>query len=281
MFCRCLLLSLILLMSLPKPSCASAVNDTVSRSGPLLIWQSPWTASATAAVFLTGASPLVFHDLHKYNLFVREEVQLFRKQHFDHRRYHFDNTIQYLSLVSVFGLKILGVPNEHSVRQLFCRSLTSVFFHSVFVVPIKFCVDEWRPDRGNDKSFPSGHTAFAFAGAEMLRLEYSDVSPLIPIAGYGIAVVTCFMRIYNDRHWTSDVLGGAAVGVLSANLAYLVNEKIIDPLFDKYPIFSSRKNTPQTNLHLQPALQTATILQSPNYLQNTDTLQHNITLSLQ
>lgn len=57
-----------------------------------------------------------------------------------------------------------------------------------------------RSDGSSRNSFPSGHTATAFAGAELLRKEYWDVSPLIGIAGYIVAAGTGFFRMYNNRH---------------------------------------------------------------------------------
>ena len=40
------------------------------------------------------------------------------------------------------------------------------------------------------------------------------------VGAYAVATATALMRIYNDRHWTSDLLGGAALGILSADIAY-------------------------------------------------------------
>jgi hypothetical protein len=61
-----------------------------------------------------------------------------------------------------------------------------------------------RPDGSSANSFPSGHTATAFAGAEF-RQEYKDVSIWYGISGYVVATGTGFFRMYNDRHWLTDV----------------------------------------------------------------------------
>src|SRR5205085_1994320 len=83
-----------------------------------------------------------------------------------------------------------------------------------------------RPDGSNFKSFPSGHTATAFMTAEYLRQEYKDVSPWIPVAGYAVAAATGYMRLYNNKHWASDVFAGAAIGVLSTQFTYYCQAKI-------------------------------------------------------
>ena len=87
----------------------------------------------------------------------------------------------------------------------------------------KYFIDKERPDGRGLNSFPSGHTFTAFVGAEMLRLEYGQEYPAIAVAGYAVATLTGALRIYNNRHWASDVLAGASVGILSVQLSELIN----------------------------------------------------------
>jgi hypothetical protein len=80
--------------------------------------------------------------------------------------------------------------------------------------------DEFRPGRGRGEftSFPSGHTTAAFAAASVLTSELQRSHPgAARVAGpllYGGATVVGLSRLYNDKHWTSDVVMGAAVGTL-------------------------------------------------------------------
>lgn len=90
-----------------------------------------------------------------------------------------------------------------------------------------------RPDGSSRNSFPSGHTATAFAGAELLRREYWDVSPWIGVAGYAVVAGTGFFRMYNNRHWLTDVLAGAGMGILSAQAAYWLYPVITKTFFKK------------------------------------------------
>lgn len=73
---------------------------------------------------------------------------------------------------------------------------------------------EGRP--GGNMSFPSGHTAAAFGGAAFLQMRYGWVygAPCYLYAGY-----VGFSRVYGQRHWFMDVLGGAAIA-LAANVLF-------------------------------------------------------------
>jgi membrane-associated phospholipid phosphatase len=88
-----------------------------------------------------------------------------------------------------------------------------------------------RPDGSAYNSFPSGHTATAFANAEFMRMEYKDVSPWYGIAGYAVATGTGLLRMYNNKHWFNDVVAGAGFGIAGTRLAYWLYPKIQHSLF--------------------------------------------------
>ena len=72
---------------------------------------------------------------------------------------------------------------------------------------------------GGYRSFPSGHTTAAFAGAAVVTSESQLWSPhavwfVAPLA-YGTASLVSLSRMYNNAHWASDVVLGAAVGTFS------------------------------------------------------------------
>ncbi len=83
-----------------------------------------------------------------------------------------------------------------------------------------------RPDGSNRHSFPSGHTATAFMTATMLNKEYGHKSPWIGIGAYSVATATGLMRMANNKHWLSDVLTGAGIGILSTELGYYLADLI-------------------------------------------------------
>jgi membrane-associated phospholipid phosphatase len=71
----------------------------------------------------------------------------------------------------------------------------------------------------NYRSFPSGHTLAAFAAAAAVSAEtsrwWSWASYTIGPAMYGGAAAVGISRMYNNRHWASDVILGAAIGTFA------------------------------------------------------------------
>jgi membrane-associated phospholipid phosphatase len=75
--------------------------------------------------------------------------------------------------------------------------------------------------KGNDlyRSFPSGHSAMGFAAAAAVTSETSKWWPnstwyIAPIM-YGGATLIAASRMYNNKHWASDVVMGAAIGTFA------------------------------------------------------------------
>lgn len=81
-----------------------------------------------------------------------------------------------------------------------------------------------RPDGSNTFGFPSGHTANAFSGAEMLAMEYKENYPWVPYVAYTAATGVGVLRVVHDKHYWSDVLFGAGLGILSTKIAYWTHQ---------------------------------------------------------
>ena len=68
------------------------------------------------------------------------------------------------------------------------------------------------------RSFPSGHTVIAFAMAAAATEEVSrsgGATWLVGAATYSGATLVGLARMYNDKHWASDVAMGAAIGIFT------------------------------------------------------------------
>lgn len=146
---------------------------------------------------------------------IRDELQ----ENID-SRFTIDDFSQYAPMAAAYGLNMCGLKGKHGYGDLTIILGTAYALMGITVNSLKSTTRVMRPDDSSRNSFPSGHTATAFMGAELLRREYWDVSPWIGVAGYAVAAGTGFFRMYNNRHWLTDVLAGAGVGILSVEAAY-------------------------------------------------------------
>jgi hypothetical protein len=157
-------------------------------------------------------------DLKIWNLEVQEEVY----EHID-EHVSVDDFTQYFSIVSAFGLDRVGLNAAHNYQNRAIILATSYIIMGGTVNALKYSINTQRPDGSTFNSFPSGHTATAFMGAEMVWQEYKDSSLWPGIIGYTVALSTGMYRVYNDRHWVTDVAAGAGIGILSTKIAYWVH----------------------------------------------------------
>ena len=148
-----------------------------------------------------------------------------------HKKVSIDDYLQFAPTAAVYGLNALGIKGKHNLRD---RSMIYVMSNIILtgtVFSLKKITAVQRPDGSAYTSFPSGHTAEAFASAEFMRMEYKDRSAWYGIAGYAMAATTGYLRMYNNKHWLSDVVAGAGVGIASSKLAYWLYPKIQHTLF--------------------------------------------------
>ena len=133
-----------------------------------------------------------------------------------HSRYSVDDYLRFAPSAAHLTLGFIpGVESKHSFRD---RLLISATSHAICVGlswSLKHCVRENRPDGRDKHSFPSGHVAIAFTGAELVRNEYGNT---YGTAAYIVAAGVAYCRVHNNRHWLNDVLMGAGIGIGSARL---------------------------------------------------------------
>jgi len=132
-----------------------------------------------------------------------------------------DDYTQFFGPAMVVGLKLGGYEGRSDWPRLLASAGMSYGIMALLVNGIKYTAKEMRPDGSSANSWPSGHTATAFVGATLLHKEYGLTrSPWWSVAGYGVATATGVMRVLNNRHWVSDVMSGAGIGIMSTELGY-------------------------------------------------------------
>ena len=127
----------------------------------------------------------------------------------------FDNYLQYAPVVMDLGLGFLGAKAEHGFWD---RLIEAAIAHVALGATsglMKEIIDSPRPNGVDNRSFPSGHADLVFAGAELVRMEYGWGWGG---AAYAAATTVAVMRLYNNWHWTGDVVAGAGLGILCAHI---------------------------------------------------------------
>ena len=139
---------------------------------------------------------------------------------------HVDDYLQYSPAALMLGLKLGGAEGRSSWGRMLTSHAFAVALMTATVNGLKYTTHVTRPDGSANNSFPSGHTATAFMTATMLNREYGRRYPWLAMAGYAAATSTGVMRMANNRHWLSDVLTGAGIGILSTELGYYLADLI-------------------------------------------------------
>ena len=207
------------------------VHDTIKKSTTQELKFSTKQLIVPTILFTYGIVAIESDYLKLINTELRNEL----KENID-EKITIDDFTQYLPAASVYLLNNVGIAGKHNLKDRSIILATSYLLMTGSVTGLKSLTKIERPDGSANNSFPSGHTATAFSGAEFLWQEYKDVNIWYGISGYAVAAGTGFFRIYNGRHWLSDVAMGAGIGIMSTKIAYWTF-----PYVQKY-FFKSRKD---------------------------------------
>ena len=85
----------------------------------------------------------------------------------------------------------------------------ATFYSGLVTNVLKYTVRERRPNGGQRVSFPSGHTATAFAFASVVGARHPWY---VGIMAYSLAGFVAYSRMNDNQHWLHDVLAGATIG---------------------------------------------------------------------
>jgi membrane-associated phospholipid phosphatase len=114
------------------------------------------------------------------------------------------------------GTYVVGrLARKAGVASLGADLIDAQIVNGVITQGLKAATDRTRPN-GGPHAFPSGHTSATFATAEVIRKHYGWKwgAPLYAVGGY-----VSISRMVDNKHWTSDVIFGTAVGIVSARAA--------------------------------------------------------------
>ncbi len=154
------------------------------------------------------------------------------------------NHTAFLDAVSKYGLEpwgsglytlpALGIMygcsfafHDKKARMTAMKGVEAFVYAAIASQILKQITHRQRPDQGDvpdpyhwegpigpifDESFPSGHSAAVFAVATVIASAYKK-TVWVPVLCYSLASLTALSRIYNNKHWMSDVVMGTAIGL--------------------------------------------------------------------
>lgn len=146
------------------------------------------------------------------------------------------NTLLPVSIATPVTMLITGIAtHDKALRIKSCETGISFVVASGFTEGLKYLIRRPRPfvtypdlitkkAAGRGYSFPSGHTAAAFATATSLSLSFPKWYVIVP--SYLYASVVAFSRMYLGVHYPMDVICGAILGAGTAILTFEVGKRI-------------------------------------------------------
>ncbi|MFM6948554.1 MAG: phosphatase PAP2 family protein [Aquirufa sp.] len=203
-------------------------NQSSKAQDSILKKSSPWITP----VVLTGLGLAMYNEASK-------NAQLdFRNNHLSNFQTRTDDFLQYTPSLMYLGAnvaeKITG-KTDNTLKENLGIFVIGTGTYVVISQILKRGINEARPD-GGDYSFPSGHTCTAFFGARLLDKKFRKSKPWLVVSAYTLASATGTLRMANNKHWASDVLVGAGLGIASAEFASWLYPKLKSS-FNKHQAF--------------------------------------------
>lgn len=126
-----------------------------------------------------------------------------------------DNYLPFVPVAQIYLGKSFGFKPKNDFQHQTINIIVANAIGTAVFTSLKYTVKKERPDQSDNLSFPSGHTAIAFTNAALLYYEYKDSNLWYASSGFLFATATGILRIANNKHYTSDVLAGAGIGLAS------------------------------------------------------------------
>ena len=134
-----------------------------------------------------------------------------------------DDYLIYVPYVELVALNLIKIKCQNDFINTSLLIVKAELINTFLTFGLKYLTNIDRPN-GAKWAWPSGHTSQAFVAATIVNREFRYKSPWYGVAAYGIAGTVGLFRMLNNKHWLSDVVAGAGIGILSANLSYITHK---------------------------------------------------------
>ena len=132
----------------------------------------------------------------------------------------------------LLGFLAAGLINrdDRAKSVAFDAYVSSIIASKIITPTLKQTFDRSRPSVAEDatdfsggESFPSNHATQAFLMATVVAHHYD--SPWVDRGAYALAALVSLARMYDDAHWLSDVIAGAAIGTATARFITATHDR--------------------------------------------------------
>lgn len=195
-----------------------------------------WQGRDWLKVAIIGGSSgvlMVTTDKVAREMILRNQNETFKS--FSKVMYPFGNRLPPVLLAGLYATSL--VTKNRRLEHATLSATKSLAISTILYTSSKALIRRQRPTRTDDPlnfvapftkkgftSFPSGHANTAFSVATAFALQYKDVK-WVPWVAYSLASLTALSRLYDDRHWVSDVVIGASVGHFITKGIYKLDER--------------------------------------------------------
>lgn len=197
------------------------VEPSKSRFIPLDINKKNLTAFAAA----TSLGLVIFNNDQEILDWVQETKDENIQESADFINEFVENTVPAVAA----GTYFLGATLENGkLKRAGLIAITGGLATGILTQAVKYTTGRKRPNEGEgpyefgnwgELSFFSGHTSSAFSLATALVEVYGNKHKSIPFIAYGMAAFAAYARMYDNKHWGSDVFFGAIAGHLITKMA--------------------------------------------------------------
>ncbi len=220
--------SLLLSMTLSFSYSARAETERTETENFSISNFNPWLTYGSWGVFLAGSS-MFFMPEPSEPVFSRDKVNLFDSTIYEY--FKTDESVGTFGspmslaifpwMATPFAMYILQDEKPEWLRKSFVAMNACLFTVGLQQVISKVAARE-RPDGSDFESFYSGHSANAFVVAGLIAgdiLEHRQgLQKLWAFLPYTVASAMAFSRVFENKHFATDVLTGALVGAASGHL---------------------------------------------------------------
>jgi membrane-associated phospholipid phosphatase len=199
-------------------------SDTIQKNENIERYLKPSAIVIPATFIIYGGLKPVINDISKLDNRVMSNIQ----ERYPDFRGNAADYLMWAPSAGIYAMDALKVKTAHNFKQHLILDAGSIAITGALGLGMRIISRNIKGFDTDNTEFPSGHTANAFRGAEILHQELKQKNNLLSYSGYVVATAVGVLRIYGKEHYFSQVMAGAGLGILSTKITYWIFEKIKD-----------------------------------------------------